>query len=153
MAGARAISELMATLIVIAIVVGVSIFISWLVFGTVGSYRQSTSLNVVGGSAQIDPTDQTVAFGDVVVSIVGPDPVSVTSIRIMYSGNEYVATCLNCNTVLGPSYPNSANDVVALRFYFRANSAIGVGSRLIVRVTYTTGGETKYAVGTIYVNG
>jgi len=149
----RSISEILGMLIVVAIVVGASIFASWLIFGTVNLYRQSTSLSVVGGEAYIDPTDSSTVLGEVVVSIVGPDRVTINYINATYSGADYPCICLNCNDVLTSSFPNSANDVVALRFYFKAQRPVNVGDRILVRVTYTVGTETKYALGSIQVVG
>jgi len=151
--GLRSISQILGTLILIAIVIGASLFVAWLLLGTVSVFKQSTTLNVVGGEAYIDPSDPTsrTAFGDVSVSIIGPDIVNIRNITVTYGGREYSTTCLNCGSVITSNFPNSANDVVTLRFYFRSNTQVSVGSRILVRITYTAGRDTKNAIGSIYV--
>jgi len=149
----RSISQILGTLILITIVIGAALFVAWLLLGTVSTFRQSTTLNVVGGEAYIDPSDptSTAVFGEVSVSIVGSDVVTINNINVIYGGREYGATCLNCGSVITSNFPNSANDVITLRFYFKSSTQASVGSRILVRITYTAGRDTKNAIGSIYI--
>lgn len=147
----RTISQLLATLMIIAIVIGAGIFLAWILTGTLSMFRQSTSITVTGGTLRIDPSSPRTVFGDVIVSIVGPDQVSISGITVDYRGTNYYAVCLNCGSVVHSNYPNSANDVVTLRFYFTANSAVNPGDKVIVTIIYSVQGETKYATGSLTV--
>lgn len=149
----RGISQVVAMLIIIAIVIGAGIFLALVVFNALPMFKQSTSVTVTGGRAFIDPSDQSTVFGEVVLSIVGPDTVYITGVSVDYGGTTYTAQCLNCNLVINSHYPNTANDIVTVRFYFKTSSAVSPrpGDKIIVSVAYSVKGETRQAIGTITV--
>jgi hypothetical protein len=147
----RTISNLLGMLIVLALVVGAAIFVSWIIMSVLGLYRTTTTVSVVGGSAFIDPSDSRTVAGEVVLSIIGSEKVTINSINVVYNGNMYTATCFDCATAVSSSYPNSANDLVYINFYFRANSAVSVGDKFQVIVTYTVGQETRQASGVLEI--
>ena len=148
----KSISNLMGLLLTVVIVVGASIFVSWVVMGTLGLFRETTTLTVIGGEAFVDPTDAYTVVGEVMVSIIGPDRVHIIGVKAVYRGEEYSTNCLNCNTIITESYPNSANDIVSLKFYFRSNSRPSIGDSIEVIVKYGVTGEEKYASGTITIS-
>jgi len=147
----RSISQILAMLIVIAISVGAGIFVAWMLFGVVGLFKQSTTVNIVGGEAYINPANSSDIFGEVIVSIVGPDPVTFYSISITHAGIDYRCLCLNCGKVISDSFPNSANDIVSLKFECDDISQASIGDRIIVRVGYAIGSELRFAVGSINI--
>lgn len=148
----RSISSILGLLITIAIVITASILVSWIVLGTLGIFKEVTTLTVVGGSSFIDPSDDYTVVGEVMVSIIGPDRVSITEIKAVYRGVEYTVNCLNCNTIITDTYPNSANDIVSLKFYFRSSSKPSIGDSIEVIIKYSIGEEEKYASGTITIS-
>jgi len=152
-AGVRGVSNLVALLIAVAVAVGLSAFVGCVVAGVLGGFAPSTTVSVVGGSAFLDPSDPHTVVCEVLLSIVGPARVEIVGVRALLGGEEYPANCLNCRTVITEGYPNSANDVVALRLWFRAGAAPRPGTRIEVVVEYRAGGEVGYASGTVVVRG
>jgi len=146
----KSISQILAMLIVITITVGAGIFVAWILLGVVGLFKQSTVVSVIGGEAYPNPANPYYIYGEVTVSIVGPDPVTFYSISVTYTGTEYYCLCLNCGRVVSDSFPNSANDIVSLKFYCNLSQPVNIGDRLIVQVSYAVGSELRHATGTIY---
>jgi len=135
--GARAISQVLAYLLVIGVVVAASAFAAGVITGILGVYRPGTSASIIGGRAFTDPSDPQTVVADISVSLYGPDPVAFTGVRVVYRGSYLSATCVNCGDL---SNTNSANDIVHIRFYFRLSSPPSQGDRFTAILVYSVRG-------------
>ena len=147
----KCISNLIGLLFIIAIVIAATVFTSWVVFGLVNMFGPSATLTITGGTAFIDPSDSMVVYGEALVTVSGKG-ITVSGITVEYMGKVYSATCFTCDTMITSSYPNSGNDIIYIRFFFRSSTSPRVGDAIKVTIAYGVSGETRYTSGYITIN-
>jgi len=151
----RSISNLLALLIIIGLVVATSMFVAWALASVLGVFAPSASLSITGGTAFRDPSDPRTIYGEALAGVVGRGVTGITSVVVEYKNAKYIATCLNCKSIINEGYPPSGNDVIYIRFVFTSNVQPSVGDEMRVLVGYTVSQSqgTRYASGFIRILG
>lgn len=147
----RGVSNLLSLLLIICLVVGASVFTSWVVLKVMHIFSPaSATATITAGTAFIDPSDSHVVYAEVLVTVSGSG-VTIKNVSVMYGGRHYSVTCLTCGSMINPSYPGSGNDVIYVRFLFRSAPLPKVGDRIRVILEYEASGEVKYTDGYVTI--
>jgi flagellin-like protein len=148
--GRKAISPVIATVILIAITLIAAIAIAGFVFGIFGSFSSSATVTVTGvaipsGSAAVAfpatatcPTTAGTPY--VAISNSGTGSTTVTGVSITYAGNTYTATLTGCT--IGAAGSNTATLYVVMGTF--APGPTLKGTQFVGAVTLGNGASVSY---------
>ena len=140
--GRRGVSNLISTTILLGLVLVIGIVAGSYIYSVIKEKTVSTRVvSFQGGEAFPDPSNSSVIVFSVYMKLLGASNVTISRVYVIYAGNTYEATCINCNDV--NKVPPVSGDIIEYKFYAGILGTVEHNRKYAIKVEYKVNGRLE----------